>query len=541
MPSLPDDEITRVLHDWKQAPHNMKTKVLEDHADRLGVSVSTLYRYKREREGKSKDAPGRPKEIDRDAVKQIAEMKAKGMESGLGDRELATEIAQELAARSGIEAATDAHVSSINRILREELGFRKTKRHRRVEADFAGQVHLMDFSRSKYVQVRDRDPEKDDYLLEVSGRQLSYKDPEGAFRTWYVQYLDDYSRVAVARLFCTTGESAAVGLEFLNWVWTREEDDHPLRHVPHIVQTDYGAFRKSKEVQNAFDSLEGVDLKRASKDAQGKIERAFRTLWQRFELPFAIEHGEGYTIHLQDFNALLMDHMVREAKRPHPVHGKSREHCYRTSIVQHPPREIDADITRLAFRVYERKVDPYGCVSIEGEKWLCPESVENVDIEPGMPVRIMRNAAGEVVGRLVERHHQAPFTLEPWEQPAYDDFEAQGTGQTMQEKLREQVDVRAPLREEKPEKLNGEKVKFLSPRPDQVEIDSDFAQRAQDNPPMAPNEARVYIGRQLSDLNQNYGDVADIFEDLLGELSQPEIDAILRAYRGQFGAQRHAL
>lgn len=534
---ISDTELDQVIRALDTAPHGSKSAVLARWSTRLSpdpndpMSTDTLRRRIREREGKRKDCPGRPKEIDREVVRKIADLKAKGMEMGLGERELATEIAQEIAAREGMEDASEISTSSINRILREELGFRQKKRYRKIEANFATQVQLLDFSRSKYVQVRDYDAEADDWLLEVSGKQLSYKDPEGAFRTWYAVLIDDHSRVRIGRLFCDTGESALLGLTFLRWAWTREKDAHPLRHPPRKLQTDYGAFRRSKRVQSAFDDMDGIDLKGASKEAQGKVERQFRTLWQRFELPFAIEHGDGYQIHARDFNDLLHEHMIEDAKRPHPMKPQyTRSQVYRGSIMRTPPLELDADMMRLAFDVYERQVDHQGRVSIDGDKYLCPETVEGIAIEPGMQVRVKRNAEGDTIGRLVSRHHQQPFTLQPWEQPAYGEYDGdtgKGTGSTKLDKLRSQADPTTPAHEDL---APDEEEHGLGERSISVNVNSDFEEQAEPAYTLPASQAREYVGRRLATIGETYASARDIFDPLLGEVTQEQLDQVINEY-----------
>ena len=549
---ITDRELDLVITDLDSAAHGEKSAILSKWARRLSpdpsdpMSTQTLRRRIRQRRGKTKDAPGRPKEIDRQMVLEIAKMKAKGMKAGLGDRELATEIAKEMAERKGLSGASEVSTSSINRILREEIGFRQKKRYRKVEAGFATQVMLMDFSRSKYLQVRGYDSERGDWLLETTGKQLSGK---GRERTWYAMLVDDHSRLRLGRLFCDSAESAMMGLAFLRWAWTRPSgaDDHPMTHVPRILQTDRGAFRRSKRVQNAFDSLEEVTLRKASKEGQGKVERAFRTLWQRFELPFVVEHGDGYTIHREDVNDLLLEHLMEEAKKQHP--RKSSYTCsqvYRGSIMRTPPLELDADIVQLAFDVHTRQVDPYGRVSIDGEKYLCPETVEGIAIEPGMEVRVQLNADREARGRLVDRHHENPFRLEPWEQPAYDDMggeAAKGTGDTRLQKLRDQIDISTRLEDDLA--ADGPTVDVsgadaddlfaaLGDRSIGVSVESDFASEAgaheERDYPIPSSQAREYIGRRLQPIGQTYADARDIFDPLLGEVTKDELDTVINEY-----------
>jgi len=544
---LTDQELEDVITALDAADHGSKGAVLQRWAKRLSpdpsdpMSAQTLRRRIRQQRGKAKECPGRPAKIPEALIEFVEEAKARGMEMGLGEREVSTEIALRIARRKGVEGAEDASPSAVNTRLRKR-GFREETRYRKVEADFATQRQLLDFSRSKYLQVRDYDEDADDWLLEVTDKQLSYKDPEGAFRTWYALLIDDYSRLKVGRLFCDTSENALLGLTFLRWAWTREEDDHPMRHVPRILQTDFGAFRRSHRVQNAFDSLEDVDLKKAGKESQGKIERSFRSLWQRFELPFALEHGDGYQIHASDFNHLLHEHLLKEGMRAHPSQDEHTcKHLYEGSIARTPPLQMEADVVKLAFNTDTRQVDPYGRISIDGDKYRCPDSIEGIAIEPGMHVRYQINAEGRVIGRLVERNHQDAFDLEPWSQPAFEehgDESARGTGRTKLERLRRQVDVTSDLRtdlldDDAPEVEVDEDgiLAQLGERHVDVSVDSDFdAQPTADDTPVPAAQAREWIGQRLSSIDHTYADAAHIFDPLLGDATQPELDKVINAY-----------
>lgn len=544
---ITEQEIDQVIRALDAAPHGSKGAVLKRWARRLSpdpddpMSTQTLRRHIRNRKGKAKECSGRPKKIPDELVDFVEKTKARGMEMGLGERELSTEKCLGIAERKGVDGAEDASASAVNRRLRQR-GFRAKKRYRKVEADFATQVQLLDFSRSKYIQVRDYDEDADDWLLEVTDKQLNYKDPEGAFRTWYAMLVDDHSRVRLARLFCDTGENALLGLTFLRWAWTRPQDDHPLHHVPRILQTDYGAFRRSKRVQRAFESLGEVQLKKSSKEGQGKVERSFRTLWQRFELPFAIENKDGYQIHAADFNALLREHLVEESNRQHPERPSyTCSQIYEGSIMRTPPLELDADVVQLAFNVHERQVDAYGRVSIDGTKYRCPDSHENIAIEPGMRVRVSINAEGRAIGRLIERNMQQPFELEPWTQPAYGEMggeEARGTGRTKLEQLRRQVDVTSPLRgdvvdDDAPEvQVDDDGIlAALGDRHIDVSVDSDFAgDDPGDEHPVPASQAREWIGRRLGSIGHTYADARDVFDPLLGDATRDEIDQVINAY-----------
>jgi AraC-like DNA-binding protein len=546
------------MRELKEAPK--KGPVMTKYADRLGCSTSTLYDRLREVRGKTKDAPGRPREVPRKLVKLVLQVKERGREMGPADaeRELATDRCLKIIEQRGLwEGATDHSASRINAIAREEFGYRATPRSRRHEAGYATEVYQMDFSRLEYFQVFDYDDEAGDYLLKNTRNSTAYKDPSGAFRAWVVGLLDDHSRVALARIFATTGESPELGLEFLRWVFSREEDEHPLRYAPEAIQVDAGAF-DAKASRRALEAA-SIELKSGvGKGSQGKVERNFGTLWQRWELALAIEKEEGWTITLRDLNAKLHEHCVRQCREPHPRHRRhTREDVYSASVPGHA-RTLDADLLSLAFNVRERTVKADGTVPVDNVDYRTPQrTASGVRIEPGDKVRVLESLDGQYKARLVEKAHDEPFDLEAFEPNRRGEYS--GPAPTTQETLRDQVDLKQPIGHVLQDSLddrdlveaatNGQlEMPDVMPRPESITPESPFAEDAAPNsgttendtpgidPDSLPNEspdplpereARRYIGRRLRPKGLTYADVAHFFDEILGQATREDLDEVL--------------
>jgi hypothetical protein len=246
-----------------------------------------------------------------------------------------------------------------------------------------------------------------------------------------------------------------------------------------------------------------------SSEAQGKVERSIRSLWQQFEHGLAIRHHHGYTLYQADYNALLHQHMLRAMQQPHPVQQRhSREHVYRTSLVQHPPRQVETDIVALATQVAERTVNAYGCISLNGHHYQVPQRVDGYVVDTGTRVRVYRNAHGEVIGELTERAHKGRFTCSPWKATSYGSFAGTPT-QTLSERLRRQTDVRQPLAE-----ALGGRVQFLPPRPATITPDSPHTPVTPDVPRMSFLDAAARVGHALRALGLDNGDVGPIIQSL---------------------------
>lgn len=562
---IPESAIRRLIRTLDAAPN--KGKVMRDAEKQFGCSESTLYKRMRQIRGKTKEAPGRPREIDRDLVRAVIRLKERGKAMGPADadRELSTPDALKILERNGWAGATDHSPSRINAIARKELGYRDKRRVRRFEADHAAQLYQMDFSRLEYFQLFDYDDERDDYLLKVTSRSTAYKDPSGAFRAWVIGLIDDKSRVALGRVFAATGESPELGLEFLRWVFSREPDEHPLRYAPDALQADAGAF-DAAATERALDAA-NIDFQSGKgKGSQGKVERNFRTLWQRWELPLALECGQGHVMTLRELNARLHEYCVRLAREPHPRYRRhTREEVYTSTLPGHA-RTLDADLVSLGFNVETRTVKRDGTVPIDNVHYMTPTTTaDGVRIEPGDKVRVMKSLDGQYRARLVEKAHDQTFMLEADAAPNRLGDYSGHEGPTMQERLRKQVDLRQPIGHILHENLDRQdlldaasegrvQMPDLLPRPERIQPNSPFAnghvpgdsddtadvphERAEN---LSAHEARRYIGRRLRPTGHTYADVADVFDDILGQATRPEIDEVLNLLlNGKEAPTQHA-
>ena len=540
--------------------HGDRTAFLAREADRLGVSLGTLYRHlRRYRKAPAKEVV-RERGYAREHVEEILRRKVEGMRFGDSDREIPTRVLRQELVDEGVPEAELPSVSRINALLRDEYHLREAKTYAKIEATFAGEQCQLDHSRSKHFQLKGRDEDRDDWLLVVRSETLAYKADNTRLRTWYTNYVDRYSRLYLPRIVPASGESITVGLEHLDHVWNRPPDEHPLQYVPHALQTDRGALGKSEPYRRALEAL-GVDRVLAqSKEAQGMVENRFRHLWRSFELPLARKFGKGYTIWLSDLNALLFEFAVEEGRRlPHPVErALSREEAFLRSVQLYPPREVDVSVLRVACRVVTRRVDQYGCVSLDNERFAVPQYVAGLGRRrvptARATVRVWQAESGEVVGELVDEATK-PFRLEPWAPTALGDHRRPGTATT-----RERVDaeITRAEREAKAEARRLERARAagkatgttgrITPRADLLDPSSPVTQTDEaggvrpsarrDDTPAEPvartlteHEARVYINARLQPHGRFLADFQAVFAPVLRQrdgISQTDVDALLQ-------------
>jgi hypothetical protein len=515
-------DYAQIKRELGATPKNFRTAVINGYAQKLGVSRFTIYRGLRNVYGPAKVIK-KECSVDQKLIDEVAKLKTTGAGLSLDERELSTELCIEILHSKGIILEPDAlKVSTVNRRLKQS-GFRQKEKIVRVEAQYANQQHQLDFSRSKYFQLLKFDSYKNDYLLKVSGKTLFYKEDETKLRTWLIGITDAYSRVSLARLIPATGESALIGIEFLNFAYARNDDEHPLNYIPDILKTDNGSFIKDHSVKAMLEALEIQSELSEPFKHRGiqKREAAWKEIWRRFELKLALQIGDGKTIGMMDYNELLHDHMIKQLDAKHPVKNETRGHVYRASLSANPPRTIDVDLREVAFKVEYRTVGPDCMISLNTEKYEAPL------FALGKRIKVYKNRLGEVVGDLIEEFHK-PFTLKPTEgYVELGNFEHREK-QTYVERIEAEV-KQAKGKQVKEEAKQSVKVNYLPVRSKKQTINTKFNEVVNDEDYCFPTiyDAQVYIGSKLRK-GETYRDYEAVFAPMLQEdLSKRNIDFVL--------------
>lgn len=386
-------------------PRGSRNDILDRYAKQFNVSKATIYREARKKFGPAKKVK-REKEIPQELIDAIGKIKLESIDLAHAGRELSTEECIKLLIERGIDGAEQLQISSVNRRLRE-CGFRSKERIVRVEAQYSNQMHQLDFSRSEYFQVVKFDTNENDYLLKVSGTVMDYKYEDKKLRTWLCGMTDAYSRIGISRMFVAPGESVLMGLEFVNWVYGREKDANPLQNLPEKLKLDNGVMGKSIPFNEVLDVLHitkelVIPLKKRGIQKQ---ESAWKTLWRRFELPFALRLKKNTIITLAEYNDALQQFSVEWAQRDHPTKNGSRIHVYMSGLQLHEQREVTVDMSVLLCKQYKRRVDNAGLITVDKQKYNVPD-----DRYIGKMINVSINANGDAVGELVDEYSK-PFAL----------------------------------------------------------------------------------------------------------------------------------
>ncbi|MDD2468856.1 MAG: hypothetical protein PHI97_33210 [Desulfobulbus sp.] len=245
---------------------------------------------------------------------------------------LSTDQAYAIACKNNLlpEDAPKFHPGTINRCAREGRLNKTARRIQRFQAERPNQLHHVDMSTSQFLHVVKALP-NDDYQLKLhEGSSQNYKNKPLLIKLKLCIYgvVDDYSGCLAARYVAAPGESAANNLNFLSWAWAKT-GDKTLHGLPESIKGDKGPMMRGKMAEDLFARL-GVTIdpsEPGAKDAHGKIERPWRTIWQRFEKQFlAVDDRKKFEITISELNRQFLIFLDTEYNR--------RDHRYEKGVTR---------------------------------------------------------------------------------------------------------------------------------------------------------------------------------------------------------------
>jgi len=367
--TIAPDYLDGLRRDWQAAPYGTKAEVVQKWADRLGCTAQSLYRHletRRQRQRGDYVIAG----IE-EAVKTVAQIKKRPPEH---KGELTTEDALKIALDCGAIAPEMRAVSpsTFNRIMRE-IGMDKRRRVQRFQAEFPNQLHHMDASSSGCFYVARKMPDGE-RILKIHAGHAKYKNKPVPTRErpWVYGLVDDYSGFHVARYVAALGENFGDNLDFLCWAWSKN-DDKAFFGLPNRVKADHGPLMKG---QPSIEFLKRLKIDSdgsvpEQKEAHGKIERPWRTMWKRFELPFFAEADwKGFEIPLSELNRRFLIYQDEYNAKSHRYEREiSRLDAWRRISLHGGAVALPENALMTTARRYERTVEQDGCFSLEGQRY----------------------------------------------------------------------------------------------------------------------------------------------------------------------------
>jgi len=342
------------------APHGGKRAIVEAFARAAGLSVGQVYRRVQAARGRKRRRTGTPR-VSAETIRAVEAVRVRCSDPSAG-RMLPADAAIELAERDGLITET-VSPGQFHRRARA-AGLRRRRRVVRYQAERSNELHHVDASGAEYLRVVRRDGELV-VAVDPPGRSWKNRPRDVAERLWLYGVVDDHSRVQAVRYVIGPGESSLDTQNVLAWAWDRNDDARRvLSGVPERLCCDNGPFISSAEGRQFLDTLgvEYVPRMPGNKEAGGKIERPWRTLWARFELQFLADPKHTYT--LDEMNDMLTNYLVRENARAHPfVPAVSRTAVYLQGRGE--VRELPAGYLRASFRTSSRLVYDDGTVRFD--------------------------------------------------------------------------------------------------------------------------------------------------------------------------------
>lgn len=356
-----------VRADWHAAGRGQKSAVVRSWASHCGVSPQTLYRQLDTGRQRNGDKGRRKVEGLEDAAMTVAKVRKMSPECK-GD--ICTEDAIQIAVENGLISPEMARRrSSIDRIIRENgAGRSQRRRVSRYQAERPNQLHHVDASSSECFFV-DRVTDDGEVVLKLwKGHKIYKNKPTPVrYRVWVYGLTDDHSGLHVARYVMAMGETAADNLDFLQWAWAATPDKE-FCGLPESIKGDLGPMLRGPAAQDFLNRF-GVEILPSipgAKEAHGKIERPWRTMWERFERPFFVEDPKAFEITLDEVNERFARYVRKYNAKAHRWERKlTRLDAWKRINQQGGAVPLPPGAVATVARRYERRVGQDGVLWLD--------------------------------------------------------------------------------------------------------------------------------------------------------------------------------
>ncbi len=358
--------VAEIRNEWKQAPRGQKGGVVSKWAAVAGCAEKTLYKHLNT--GRKRRSGDRRIE-DIEHYTRIVHQVKKCVPGDNG--EISTDQALDRAIDDGlVPDSLRGKVSTINRVGRDLGMHLRQRRIQRFQADLPNQLHHMDASSSKFFYIH-RELGDGDYMLRLHAGTKGYKNKPVPIRLrpWLYGLTDDHSGVFMARYYAAYGESALDNLVFLEWAW-RQKETCEFFGIPDAIKADQGPLVKSDFSKDFLEERLKIDIDGSEpgvKEPHGKIERPWRTVWQRFEKPFFVcKDWQKFEISLSELNRRFMIFLDECNNRPHRYEKDItrvqawKRIAHHGGAVAMPEHALGTVVNRI-----ERTVGSDGCFSID--------------------------------------------------------------------------------------------------------------------------------------------------------------------------------
>lgn len=328
------DEMTQKLR--AAPPGKARKAVVQVYADSTGATVSSLYRWARDRGWKSgkavrTDAGIRKSGVSDEALNRIAAMKLMSRRK-TGMIPLKTNRAREIMEDANTLGA-EVSDSTLNRHLRERqldsAHLRKNVRgygpHTGTRAKGVNHCHLFDVSVCLQWRFNTKKLVAVDEDLETSKNKVEQLRKRGELLHRYM-LVDMASGCFFVQYFYAKGENTPDLIRFLYNAWI-PKPQLPLSGFPELLYTDKGSALTGAAIKNLLKNLK-IDLdthEAGNPRAKGGVETYMRIWQEDFEAGLRLSPATG----IESLNRLAFDRLVYyNATKVMRRHGQTRTDCY---------------------------------------------------------------------------------------------------------------------------------------------------------------------------------------------------------------------
>lgn len=417
-------QITLAWEAWQASPHGSKIHTLDQYAKTMDIGDRQLRRLfvgnGLEESPEPSISGSRKLKYTRQEswVSIVASIKTS---PPADEGQLVTAMAVTIALRQGLipEEAKEVSRGTWDRWLRKYSLQQKEKRANRIRSRTPNQAWYVDFSRSNNFNVV-RSLGDGDYLLSFDpakkGPFKNEAQKKERLRVWISSAVDDCSSYTKQKYFIATGENALDALAFLEWCMCKEDDSKLLMYGrPLNVILDNGSTKKSSMAKNAFGNC-GIGLPGRTaynSKAGGRVERPFRTLFARFEMPFwALQKAnpeKKLELTLSELNRQCENYLLELNNMPHPTDKSLTRAEMWMKILHSGVVEIPKGALYVGFRQHTRTVAIDGTLKFGGKTWLVigTENVRGHVFEDMNGVLTFRDPSG--ISYRVKPFEEIPF------------------------------------------------------------------------------------------------------------------------------------
>lgn len=362
------------------APRGSRTDTVRELADTYGVSVATVYR------AAQLDGPKRNRAVQRPEYREWVRTAVWVQERA--PKRIPMDIALEAAIESGQcpPEAAEMPLRTAYRLAREmDLG-RREKRTHRLHADYPMQAILFDASTSEHLVVAEALP-NGDYRLKLHRNRLpkaGYKNkPLAPDRLRVVVYgIWDMCTGCVDVVYVVERGESALGAASSLCRMLAGDADRPMHGMPDDLWSDQGPLWKSAASRDLLRRLDIhlVTGEAYAKERMGGVERAWRTVWGRFERALFLL-GDDVELTLSGVNERLLEYLRRANARPSrtPVAGRRTGRAAAWTALtnarpkDNPLRKLPEDPVATMAQRAERTLDANGILSWDGVEYECAD------------------------------------------------------------------------------------------------------------------------------------------------------------------------